>query len=118
MRTAPLKQLVMKLADIQPGLTLDLIQETNSQAVEEEQQQPQGDPLPSSPEHNPQPQNPDWCICTNCRDMPDAIENVCCGNQRDYCVSRAGVSILMKEEEIRPRFDSACRHETIAETNI
>ena len=29
MRTAPLRQLVMKLADVQPGLTLDLLQQSS-----------------------------------------------------------------------------------------
>ena len=48
---------------------------------------------PESPE--PQPASSrslHWCSCTFCRDMPTDVEKVCCGKQRDLCISRLAVS--------------------------
>ena len=45
---------------------------------------------PQPPEPN---QNPDWCICNNCRPMPSLIENVCC--RRRQCITRYDVFQLI-----------------------
>ena len=31
---------------------------------------------------------PDWCVCTHCRAMGTDVENICCGQQPQWCTSR------------------------------
>ncbi|CAL8363129.1 unnamed protein product [Boreogadus saida] len=47
-------------------------------------------PHPTSDPQQPgpsDPQQPAWCICTKCKEMPTDIERKCCGQLLDSCVS-------------------------------
>jgi len=72
-----LRNLALKMIDAQPGIMLNLIDEPT-------ESQPGG--------HHPPPgsNTPGWCVCGHCREMPTAVERVCCG-KRTHCLSRMPV---------------------------
>ena len=41
----------------------------------------------------PPPDQPDWCTCTYCREMPEG-EKVCCKENSERCHSRMPVNII------------------------
>jgi hypothetical protein len=41
----------------------------------------------------PQPDQPDWCTCTYCSEMPEG-EKVCCKENTERCHSRMPVNII------------------------
>ena len=47
-------------------------------------------PHPTSDPQQPgpsDPQQPAWCICTKCKELPTDLERKCCGQLLDSCVS-------------------------------
>ncbi|XP_052281356.1 uncharacterized protein LOC127878869 [Dreissena polymorpha] len=81
-----LRELVLKLIDREPGLVIDLCE--GAQA---------GDNPPPTPE----PLQPAWCTCGNCRAMATDLENVCCKCLPRNCVStRAEIDRLVLDPQV------------------
>lgn len=66
------QQLLQRCLDREPGLILDLLSLT---------------PDPPAPDPRP-PQAPGWCICSNCKNMPTLLEQKCCQQVPQNCISR------------------------------
>lgn len=49
---------------------------------------PEGDPNPPPPTVG----SADWCVCSNCNQMPTLAERVCCGYQPQHCITSWPVS--------------------------
>jgi len=55
-------------------------------------------------EKNPPPAaDLDWCVCSNCIQMPTLVESVCCGYSPESCVTTWPVSYLLL---FRPSIDT------------
>ena len=55
--------------------------ENQKECVHEESEQPEPGPSSTS-------QQPSWCVCGNCREMPTQEERLCCGKTPEYCITR------------------------------
>lgn len=65
------QQLLQRCLNREPRLIFDLLSHTP-------------DPPPPGP---PNPQTPSWCVCRNCRNMPTLLEQKCCQQQPQNCMS-------------------------------
>lgn len=65
------QQLLQRCLNREPRLIFDLLSHTP-------------DPPPPGP---PNPQTPSWCVCRNCRNMPTLLEQKCCQQQPQNCIS-------------------------------
>lgn len=82
------RELLATTIEKQPSLLLDVL--------DRDQFRPNG----SSPPHGHR-SLPEWCVCTNCREMPTQEENLCCGNEPEYCISRVpDFQLLMLDEAV------------------
>lgn len=66
-----LEGIFVQLANRNPGLIIDLLQDAPSNCS------PDGQVTV----------NPNWCACGHCREMPTDIEKVCCGKTEQHCIS-------------------------------
>ncbi|XP_077869143.1 uncharacterized protein LOC144360125 [Saccoglossus kowalevskii] len=66
-------KILMQMVDNQPSLVFNLVEERSAQL---------GGHHPSSSTNNPE-----WCICRNCRQMPTQAERRCCRRQPESCIS-------------------------------
>jgi len=76
------KDLLAAIAKEQPAIVLEMMELL--MAGDEP-----GDEPPPPPGRAP----PHWCVCGNCRIMQNAIEDLCCGQSPDSCVSNTPVSV-------------------------
>ena len=81
-----LKHLVSKLMIRQPSFVFDVLEEICGD-----------ESLP--PSQGPYSENPDWCKCGNCRQMPLLIENLCCKKSPELCISKIPEFTLLILEE-------------------
>jgi len=75
------KEFIKKMAREQPGVILDLMDIMSP---------PPEDPQPP---HDPPAQQPNWCVCGNCKLMHTEREEICCRQQPENCRSRTPVRI-------------------------
>ncbi|XP_077862827.1 P2X purinoceptor 7-like, partial [Saccoglossus kowalevskii] len=66
-------KILMQMVDNQPSLVFNLVEERSAQLEGYH---------PSSSTNNPE-----WCICRNCRQMPTQAERRCCGRLPESCIS-------------------------------
>ena len=80
MEEADVRELLAKVCRRMPGLVLDVLDIVHKA------------PLP--PSHAPPTPEDEmtWCTCDKCRDMPTAVEKVCCGLKPQHCLSSRPVS--------------------------
>ena len=77
------KNMLYQLAERMPGVILSIIQ--HQQASE-----------PPPPTHPPAAiLDPDWCICTHCRQMATEVERLCCRQVPQRCISTLAVSVTL-----------------------
>ena len=74
-----LKEVLEKVAEYQPALVMTLLETGDAR---------QG--------YHPEPSDssPEWCKCSNCREMPTDAEKKCCGYTPSNCLSKDPVTIL------------------------
>lgn len=75
-----LRELALGMVSAHPGLIFDLLHPV--------QRQPDQGFHPS-PSSSP----PEWCVCSNCRQMPTLEERVCCARQPINCIAKLPVSV-------------------------
>ncbi|VDH98283.1 Hypothetical predicted protein [Mytilus galloprovincialis] len=68
--------LLKRISKAQPSFVLNILDNSNV-----------GNGQPAGPEP-PKPDQPSWCSCSNCREMPTQQERLCCKRQPMNCHSR------------------------------
>ncbi len=82
MNDAKKEELLLEIAKKLPVLVCSLVEKTSSVG--------QGEGYHPPPDSN----QPTWCTCRNCREMPKDEERKCCGFQPNDCLSKLPVSTL------------------------
>lgn len=89
LREQEMRTILVATVEKNPDILWDLLDsghfdghlpENQQQSVHEESQPPE--PGPSS--HS---QQPPWCVCGNCREMPTQEERLCCGKAPEFCIT-------------------------------
>ena len=71
-----------------------------------------------SKDPGPPTEQPDWCVCLNCRPMPTQQERKCCGQCHENCKSGApGFDIIVLDRQVL-RVAMAHRNDLLAEDNL
>ena len=97
-----MKQLVGKLMIRQPSFVFDVLEEI---CGDESLPPSQGPPVS---------ENPDWCKCGNCRQMPQVVENLCCKKSPEMCISKIPEFTLLILEETVLRLANNYRQDVFA----
>ena len=83
-----MKSILIQTIERNPDVLWDVLDCGRFDGTQGNSSGPSQDPSP------PAPSSPSWCTCSNCREMPQEDEKVCCGKLPDYCLSNIPVSIV------------------------